>query len=258
MLRPTCATDAQDALLSFLRRILRSSKAVVFALLTLPGAASAQSPYSSWAIYIEPLYGTAIIDNIRSSGIGTGDLLLGVPDGSLREGRLDDGVAGLALRLERELGRWNTGLNLGWRYRTDWDLTARTFSIRAITNVFSNVQTSNATVFIGRHWHRGKHRFALDAGVGLVRNRIETEYLEREDPGVRRELRFEAQTTRTDFAWDTTLSWHRPLSANWLIGGRYRFAYLGTFKTGDFPDRPAQLSARHRSHDVLLSIGRRF
>lgn len=211
-----------------------------------------------WSASMEPFYGTAIIDKIRSEGIGTGETIDGIVDGNLREGRLDDGVAGLAIRIEREFSHWNTGLNLTWRYRTDWDLTSRTPSIQSITNIFSDVQTSNASIFVGRHWYRGKHRFAIDAGIGLVRNRIESEYLEREVPGVRGQLRFEAQTTRTEFAWDATLSWHRKLNPQWQIGARYRFASLGEFQTGEFTGRPAELSARHRSHDVLVSIGRRF
>lgn len=253
-------------------RLLTNLRSLLCLVVLLPAnAVLAESPASlnapdrqqsadgaAWSAYIEPFYGTAIIDQIRGSGIGTGELISGRIDGSLREGRLDDGVAGLALRLERDIGDWNTGLNLTWRYRTDWDLTAITNSIQSITNIFSDVQTSNATLFVGRHWQRGKHRFAIDAGVGLVRNRIESEYLERAVPGVRGQLRFEAQTTHTDFAWDATLSWHRALNPRWRLGARYRFSSLGDFATGDFPGRPAQLSARHRSHDVLLSLGRRF
>lgn len=213
---------------------------------------------SAWAIYFEPFYGTAIIDKIRGSQIGTGQMLEGVIDGDLREGRLDDGVAGLGLRIERDIGHWHTGLDLAWRYRTDWDLTARTPSIQSITNVFSDVETRSAMLLAGRHWQFGKRKLALDAAVGLVRNRIESEYLERAVPGIRPQLRFEAKETPKDVAWAVTLSWHRQVGRHWLLGTRYRYSNLGDFSTGDFVDRPAQLSARHRSHDVVVSLGRRF
>jgi len=213
---------------------------------------------TAWLIYLEPFYGTAIIDRIRGSQIGTGQLIDGVIDGQLREGRLDDGVAGLGLRIERRLGAWHAGVDLAWRYRTDWDLTSRTPSIQSITNIFSDVETRSATVLLGRHWWFGKRRLSIDAGIGLVRNRIETEYLEREVPGVRQQLRFEAKETPRDLAWNLTLSWHRQMGERWLMGARYRYSNLGDFSTGDFGARPAEFSARHRSHDVVVSFGRRF
>lgn len=213
---------------------------------------------NNWVVYIEPIYGTAIIDQIRGEGIGTGETIIGIIDGRLREGRLDDGVAGLGLRVERDFDKWHIGAALAWRYRTDWDLTARTPSIQSITNVFSDVETRTVTIELGRHWWRGKNRLAIDVGAGLVRNRIESEYLEREVPGVRGQLRFEAKETPRDFAWNVALSWHRNLNDRWQLGARYRYSNLGDFSTGDFIQRDAQLSARHRSHDVVLSFGRRF
>jgi len=235
---------------------------ILFVLLLLTCAATTAGRVAAaeqeWRIFIEPFYGTAIIDQIDGQGIGTGELIAGFVDGRLREGRLDDGVAGLGLRIEREYVRWHFGLALAWRYRTDWDLTATTPSISSITNVFSDVETRSATLEVGRHWWRGQNRLAFDVGAGLVRNRIESEYLEREVPGVRGQLRFEAKETPRDLAWNLTLSWHRPLNDRWQFGVRYRYSNLGDFSTGDFVERPAELSARHRSHDVILSFGRRF
>ena len=219
---------------------------------------ASSAAHGQWQLYLEPFYGTAIIDQIESSGIGTDEMLEGVIDGRLREGRLDDGVAGLGVRLERQFGRWQTGANFNWRYRTDWDLTARTPSIQSITNIFSNVESRSITLFAGRIWQRGASRYAIDAGLGLVRNRIESEYLEREVPGIRGQRRFETKNTPRDLSWDVTLSWHRRLNENWLLGARYRFADLGDFKIGRLAERPARASARHRSHDLVLSIGRRF
>ena len=225
-----------------------------------PGRTGSPTPASgaNWVLYLEPFYGTAIIDQISGTGIGTGEIINGTIDGRLREGRLDDGVAGLGLRLERDINNWHLGLALSWRYRTDWDLTARTPSIQSITNVFSDIETRSATLQVGRHWQRGKHRFAVDAGLGLVRNRIESEYLEREVPGVRPQLRFEAKRTPRDLAWNVTLSWHKDLGPRWRFGTRYRYSNLGDLATGDFELRDADLAARHRSHDVVVSFGRRF
>ncbi len=223
-----------------------------------PGSIESASVNRNWTVYLEPFYGTAIIDQIQGEGIGTGEIIIGLIDGRLREGRLDDGVAGVGLRFERDFAKWHLGLALAWRYRTDWDLTAPTPSIRTVTNVFSDVETRSVTVEVGRHWWRGKNRFAIDAGAGLVRNRIESEFLEREVPGVRGELRFEAKETPRDLAWNLTLSWHRQLNDRWQLGARYRYSNLGDLSTGDFELRDAELSARHRSHDVVLSFGRRF
>ena len=232
----------------------------VLGLLLSTGSVLAQenSKSQKWSVYIEPFYGTAIIDQIDGQGIGTGEVINGVIDGRLREGRLDDGVAGLGLRLERDVGEWHAGVALSWRYRTDWDLTARTPSIQSITNIFSDVETRSATLIVGRHWLRGRHRLAVDAGVGLVRNRIESEYLERAVPGVRGQRRFEAKRTPKDLAWNLTLSWHRALGNRWLIGTRYRYSNLGDFSTGAFDLRSATVTARHRSHDVVVSFGKRF
>ena len=238
---------------------MRLSVGLVIVLTTvLPGKVAAAEAEQNWSLYLEPFYGTAIIDQIDGQGLGTGELIDGFIDGRLREGRLDDGVAGIGLRVEREFAKWHLGLALSWRYRTDWDLTAPTPSIQSITNVFSDVETRSATLELGRHWWRGNNRLAIDAGAGLVRNRIESEFLEREVPGVRGELRFEAKETPRDFAWNITLSWHRKLNDRWQLGVRYRYSNLGDFSTGDFVERAGEFTARHRSHDVILSFGRRF
>ena len=220
-------------------------------------SAAADQP-ARWAFYLEPIYGTAIIDQIEGSGLGTGQFMEGVVDGRLREGRIDDGVAGLGLRIEREIKNWHLGLVFSWRYRTDWDLTAPTPSIQSVTNIFSDVETRNLHLQAGRHWWRGKNRWAIGAGAGLVRNRIESELLERAVPGVRPQLRFEAKRTPRDFSWNATLSWHRKLSQRWQIGARYQYSNLGDLATGEFAMRDAQATARHRSHDVVVSIGRNF
>ena len=229
-----------------------------FGLLALDAGANPRISDRHWVAHLEPLYGTAIIDRINGTGIGTGENIGGLIDGRLREGRLDDGVAGMGLRIEREGTKFHAGIALAWRYRTDWDLTAPTPSIQSITNIFSDVETRSVTLEAGRHWWRGQHRFAIDLGAGLVRNRIESEFLEREVPGVRGQRRFEAKRTPRDLTWNITLSWHRSVGERWLIGTRYRYADLGNFATGEFPGRDARLSARHRSHDVVVSFGRRF
>ena len=207
--------------------------------------------------YIAPFYGTAILDRIRGTGVGTGQIIEGQIDGRLREGRIDDVVAGISAGIERPWGNYVFGVDVSFRYRTDWDLTAPTPSIQSITNIFSDVQATSAMLTVGRTWQRGSSRITIGAGAGPVFSRVESEYLEREVPGVRGQLRFEAEAHRVDFSWAGFAKWSYPLSQHWEIGLGYRYSDLGTLRTNDFDLRPGQFSTKHISHDLVLSFGRR-
>jgi len=208
--------------------------------------------------YIAPFYGTAILDQITGTGVGTGQIIEGQIDGRLREGRIDDVVAGISAGIERPWGNYVLGVDVSFRYRTDWDLTAPTPSIQSITNIFSDVQATSAIVTIGRTWQRGANRITIGGGAGPVFSRVESEYLEREVPGVRGQLRFQAEAHRVDFSWAGFAKWSYALGQRWEIGLGYRYADLGTLRTNDFDLRPGQFSTKHTSHDLVLSFGRRM
>lgn len=207
--------------------------------------------------YIAPFYATAIFDRIRGSGVGTGQILEAQIDGRLREGRLDDVVAGISAGLEHRLGNYVIGIDASFRYRTDWDLTAPTPSIQSITNIFSNVQTTSSIVYIARTWQRGASRFSIGGGAGAAFSRVESEYIEREVPGIRPEQRFESQARNVDLSWAGFAKWNYPISRRWEIGLGYRYTDLGTLQTADFVFRPGEFATKHTSHDLILSFDRR-
>ena len=88
-----------------------------------------------WRTYIAPFYGTAILDRIEGSGVGTGQIVEEQIDGRLKQGRIDDIVAGISAGIERSFGKYAIGLDASFRYRTDWDLAAPTPSLQTITNI---------------------------------------------------------------------------------------------------------------------------
>lgn len=208
--------------------------------------------------YIAPFYATALFDRNEGAGVGTGQIVEGQLDGQIRDDRIDDVVAGISVGLERSWKNYVIGGDLSFRYRADWDLTAPTPSIQSVTNVFSNVQTTNAVLYAGRTWQFSGNRISLGGGVGVVLNRVDSEYIEREVPGIRAEQRFEAQAYLTEFSWIAFAKWSYPISQSWDIGLGYRYSDLGSVRTDDFVQRPGRFQARHTSHDLVLSFARRL
>ena len=205
-------------------------------------------------------FGRALMEEITHKGtIGTGEAVGNDFDGSLAHDNIHDGTAGIGLAVGRSIGQWDIETEFIWRYRPDWDIAATTYSLQAITNVFTNVGTStllfNATrrFPINANW-----TWELGAGIGLVVNQMEGEYIEREVPGVRPQVVFDDENTTTDFSWNLIASVSRRLSDDWSVKFRYRYIDLGDLHVGPFTPRPGEVFAEQMSHDFVLSIDRRL
>ena len=210
-----------------------------------------------WRTYIAPFYGTAILDRIQGSGVGTGQIVEEQIDGRLKQGRIDDIVAGISAGIERSFGKYAIGLDASFRYRTDWDLAAPTPSLQTITNILSDVQATSTILYFGRNWNYRASQFTIGAGAGAVFSLVESEYIERENPGIRPLERFTAVDYSVDFSWAGFANWSHPISRNWDIGLGYRYSDLGTLRTGDFIERPGEFETKHTSHDIIISLKRR-
>ena len=131
---------------------------------------------------------------------------------------------------------------------------APTPSIATVTNVFTDV-TTHTLMFnlirrgvINQNWS-----WEVGAGIGVVMNKGDTEYLERATPTTS-ELRFEDTNRDNDFTYNVLAGVTRDLGGPWTLNIRYRYIDLGDLGTGPFLDRPARLSAEHHSHELQFSV----
>ncbi len=229
---------------------------LVALLVTLPNLANAEDWYLAGRLST----GLALLEDITHKGtIGTGAPVGNDFDGSLADGDIDDLTGGIGIALGRSTGNWDIEAEFIWRYRTDWDIAVRTYSLQAITNVFTNVATStlllNATrrIPINVHWS-----WEVGAGIGLVANDQEGKYIERGVPGITPQRVFKDETNSTDFSWNAILGVSRKLGESWALSLRYRYIDLGDLHIGPFPSRTGEVFADHTSHELMLSFERRL
>ena len=219
-----------------------------------------------WTVGLIVSAGAATIaDTDDHDSIGTGDVIAGVVDGQpvdIVDGRLEDEefdlpVAAIGLTVGRRIGQWNLQLETLWRYRTDWNLTAPTPSIRTVTNVVSNVETASWLVNVSRIGQINRYwSWQLGAGVGVVTNKLESLYIEREEPGVSPERVFADDNSSTDLCWNLLAGVRFDFSGPWSFNVNYRYIDLGDLDAGPFPSRNAKVSGKHLSHEMLLSMQR--
>ena len=206
--------------------------------------------------YVAPFIsaGRANIENSDHHGtIGTGSAIDGEVDGALRETTMRDSVAGIGVSVGRGFGNWNADLELTWRYRTDWDLAAATPSIDSVTNVFTNVQTTTVMANVGREFALGDHwTLQGGAGLGFAYYDLNSDYIEREAPGVRERMQFADRSEYAEPCWNIFVDVSRPIGKRWSANVRYRFIDLGGLETGPYPGRDARLTADHTSHELLF------
>ena len=229
---------------------------LVALLVTLPDLANAEDWYLAGRLST----GLALLEDITHKGtIGTGAPVGNDFDGSLADEDIDDLTGGIGIALGRRTGNWNIEAEFIWRYRTDWDIAATTYSLQAITSVFTNVATStllmNATrrIPINVHWS-----WEVGAGIGLVANHQEGKYIERGVPGITPQVEFEDEANSTDFSWNAILGVSRKLGESWALSLRYRYIDLGDLHIGPFPSRTGEVFADHTSHELMLSFERRL
>ena len=224
-----------------------------------PPSAFAQGS-DTWFAAAKASIGDASIDKITHNGtIGTGALIGGQIDGQLEDKTFDDYTAGLGFALGKRMGNWLVEAEYTYRYRTDWDVVARTHSIQTITNVFSNVETNTLMLnaarrgVINQHWS-----WELGVGIGLVSNDIDADYIEREVPGIRGEMVFNDDSGETDFSYSLFGGVTRDLGGPWTLNLRYRYIDLGELEAGPFPSRAGRVEGEHTSQELQLSLERDF
>lgn len=198
----------------------------------------------------------AVMSGITHRGtLGTGERIGIDIDGELKQRRTKDVTAGAGAGISRRFGPWLLEAEFVWRYRTDWDATAPTPTIQAITNIFTNAQTSTLMLNAGRSEPFGTHwLWEAGLGAGAVWNRMRSDYIERAVFGVRPERRFERSDTKTSVAWNLFAGVSRAVGQRWRLGLRYRYIDLGNLRAGPFETRPVILRADHRAHELQVAL----
>ncbi len=242
-------------------------RAILF--LALASAISTTAAYAAadptpsdgqWFVTISGSIGDVSMEKISTGGtIGTGVIINGERDGQLEEDEINDYSAGIGMSFGRRIGYWQIAAEYVYRYRTDWDVVVATPAIQSITNVFSNVETHTLLLnaarrgVLTRNWS-----WELGAGIGLVHHALDSQYIEREVPGVRGELIFEDTSRNSDFSYNVFAGITRDLGRSWTLNMRTRYIDMGDLEAGPFPQRPARLSARQNAVELQFSIERDF
>ena len=200
------------------------------------------------------------IEDVSDNGtLGTGQMIGIDIDGQLKDDATDDYSAGIAVALGRRMGNWLIEGEYAYRPRTDWDMVAPTPTIQTITNVFSNVETSTFMLNVARRGVLSQYwSWELGVGAGVIRNEFETDYIEREVPGVRPQMSFTDKSTEREFTYNLFAGVTRALRGAWTLNVRYRYLPLGDFEAGPFPSRAVRLSADANAQEILFSIERDF
>ena len=228
-------------------------------LLLLGQPAMAAQGDGEWFGAVKVSLGDVTIDSISTSGIGNGSIINGQLDGALEDDAVDDWTAGMGIAFGRRFGYWNLEAEYIWRYRTDWDVVTATPSIQSITNIFSNVETNTLMINLARRGPISEHwSWEAGAGIGWVTNDIESDYIEREVPGVRAQMTFKDDDSTSDFSYSVFAGVTRELGGPWTLNVRARYIDLGELETGPFPSRPGRATADHQSMEVQISIERDF
>lgn len=213
-----------------------------------------------WFGALKTSIGKVTINKISDRGsIGNGMQIGNDVDGKLKEKFFDDYTAAIGVALGQRFGYWQISTEFMWRYRTDWNVVAPTPSIQTITNIFNDVETSSLLVNLAKRGPVNQlWSWELGAGIGLVRNEVVSEYVEREVPGVRPELKFRDVSKRTEFSYNAFAGITRYLDGPWTFNLRYRFIALGDLRAGPFPERPSRVFGDHSSHELQFSLERDF
>jgi opacity protein-like surface antigen len=157
------------------------------------------------------------------------------------------------------MGYWTLEGEFVWHYRTDWDIGAATYSIGTVTNVFSNVESRSLLVNLIRRGPISPYwSWEVGAGIGLVKHKVESEYLERPIPGIRPQQSFKASSSESGFGYNVLAGITRDLGGAWTLNMRYRFIDLGEMQAGPFPMRPAKVTTDATAQEIQFSLEREF
>jgi opacity protein-like surface antigen len=225
--------------------------------LLLTRTASADtSGTEQWFVGITSSIAEVKIENI-SANIGTGEVIGGERDGQIEDTEVDDYTAGFGFSVGRRIGYWQVAAQYIYRYRTDWDVVAATPAIQTITNVFTNVETHTLLINAARRGPITQHwSWELGAGMGYVHHRMDSQYIEREVPGISGEQVFKDQRRNGGFSYNLFAGVSREFGRNWTLNLRTSYIDMAELKAGSFPDRPVRLSADQSAVELQFSIER--
>ena len=239
-----------------MNRQLRRTGRLVVAVITLTITINTWA--DDWYAAAKILGGYATVEDITDKGsIGTGQPVNGITDGDILEEEFDDYVYSVGFSVGKHVGYWALEAELTWRYRSDWDITAPTPAIQTITNVFTNIETTTLLFNairrgpINEHWS-----WEVGAGIGLAYNTLESEYIEREVPGITPEMVFKDPSKNTELTWNVLAGVTRELGGPWTLNVRYRYIDFGDLEVGPFPMRNSKVFGTWSSHEVQFSLER--
>ncbi|MEM7218214.1 MAG: outer membrane beta-barrel protein [Pseudomonadota bacterium] len=232
----------------------RASAFWLAALLLLAIDQAAAEPWASVRVGV----GVDVVRNISAAGIGTGERFGADTDGAIADTTVNDETPSVALGLHLRRGAWLLGVEANWRYRMDWDVRANTFSLGAVTNVYSNTETLATFAQARREFGAGaRWRWFVGGGVGLARHSTQAEHIERARLGIP-ERRVRGDRRNRAAAWHLGAGATRALRGDWLWTLEYRFSHFGDVRSGPFPERAARLDADYTSHELAVSWQRRL
>lgn len=239
-----------------IKRFLLCCSLTALLLTRTTSADTGSSGTEQWFVGITSSIGEVNIENI-SANIGTGEVIGGERDGQIEDTEIDDYTAGFGFSVGRRIGYWQLAAQYIYRYRTDWDVVAATPAIQTITNVFTNVETHTLLINAARRGPITQHwSWELGAGMGYVHHRMDSQYIEREVPGVSGEQVFKDQRRNGGFSYNFFAGVSREFGRNWTLNIRTSYIDLAELKAGSFPDRPVRLSADQESVELQFSIER--
>ena len=220
---------------------------LVLLLLTAPAMADLR-----WYMSAKTSIASQRLENSNHNGtIGNGSLFDGEPDGRLAFTGIEDETAGIGLALGRDLGWLKVEGELIWRYRTDWDLRARTHSIGTVTNVFSNISTTTLMLNVSRQQPISpRWSWEVGLGAGVAYNRVDSRLIERRDGAPV----LEHADTGTQFAWGAHTGLSRRIDDRWRFSVSYRYLDMGDVEAGPFVNAASHVQASHVAHELQLSL----
>jgi Outer membrane protein beta-barrel domain len=240
---------------------------VVMAAFAYTDCARAES--SAWFAHGGIVAGFVTLEGYTTNGtVGTGAPIpsgphAGKPDGFLLDEEGDDVTATLELGVGRDIGPWSVLFDYQYRYRTDLDVLAFTASLDRPSQFHNNISTHLFDVSVVRRFQPlplWSLQPFVGAGVGVVMNVSDSDFIVRELPGQFPEQTTGEENTTTDFSWNVQLGVTKTLSEQWELELRYQFVTLGTVENGPYPESDAKIETDDGiySHDFLVGVTYRF
>ena len=90
----------------------------------------------------------------------------------------------------------------------------------------------------------------------MVGKHLDSQYIEREVPGVSAEQRFSTDTNERDFAYGLFAGLSRKINGPWRLSTRLQYLNLGELTVAPYPNRDARARADLTTIEVQFSVER--